>query len=83
MSNCDDTRSSRVKPATNSGLFSPSIQEILEEIKDERQKQALSTEEFVSDTEEIDNKTVLVACKDEHSCMQLEECITSGPRKVF
>ncbi|XP_074344666.1 DNA repair endonuclease UVH1 isoform X1 [Apium graveolens] len=59
------------------------FREILEEIKDERQKQALSTEEFVSDGEEIDNGTVLVACKDEHSCMQLEECITKGPHKVM
>lgn len=57
--------------------------EILEEIKDERQKQALSTEEFANDTEVIDNGTVLVACKDEHSCMQLEECITKGPHKAL
>lgn len=73
-----------VKQATYSGLLPlpPFTQEILEEIKDEKQKQALSTE-FVSDTEEIDNRTVLVACKDEHSCMQLEECIAKGPRKVL
>lgn len=24
-----------------------------------------------------------MACKDERSCMQLEECITAGPKKVL
>lgn len=43
----------------------------------------MSTGEVVSDTEEIDNGTVLVACKDEHSCMQLEECIAKGPHKAM
>ncbi|KAL1830504.1 hypothetical protein ACET3Z_000155 [Daucus carota] len=55
--------------------------EILEEIKNDRLKQALSTEDSV--TEEIDEGTILVACKDDHSCVQLEECLTKGPRKVM
>lgn len=33
--------------------------------------------------EEDDSGIVLVACRDERSCMQLEECITNGPQKVF
>lgn len=59
------------------------IQEILEEIEEEREKQALPTEEFVFGDEVNDNGIVLVACKDEHSCKQLEECITNGPHKVL
>lgn len=30
-----------------------------------------------------DNGIVLVACKDEHSCMQLQDCIEKGSHKVF
>lgn len=33
--------------------------------------------------EEDNNGIVLVACKDERSCMQLEDCIIKGPHKVF
>lgn len=33
--------------------------------------------------EEDKNGIVLVACKDELSCMQLEDCIVKGPHKVF
>ncbi|XP_024030660.1 DNA repair endonuclease UVH1 isoform X2 [Morus notabilis] len=50
------------------------LREVLEEIEEERQKQGLS---------EDDCGIVLVACKDERSCMQLEECITAGPKKVM
>lgn len=50
------------------------LREVLEEIEEERQKQGLS---------EDDSGIVLVACKDERSCMQLEECITNGPKKVM
>jgi DNA excision repair protein ERCC-4 len=59
------------------------LQEILEEIEEERQKQALSREELLVEAEEDDSGVVLVACKDEHSCMQLEECILNSPKKVF
>lgn len=43
----------------------------------------MPTEEFVFADEVNDNGIVLVACKDEHPCMQLEECITNGPHKVM
>jgi len=33
--------------------------------------------------EDTNNGIVLVACKDEMSCLQLEECITGSPEKVF
>lgn len=58
------------------------LQEILEEIEEERQKQALSREEGLVEAEEDDSGIVLVVCKDELSCMQLEECILNGPQKV-
>ncbi|KAM7491153.1 hypothetical protein LguiA_034074 [Lonicera macranthoides] len=58
------------------------LREILEEIEEEKEKQASSREELV-EGEEDDNGIVLVVCKDEHSCMQLEECITNGPHKVM
>ncbi|XP_057511388.1 DNA repair endonuclease UVH1 isoform X1 [Actinidia eriantha] len=59
------------------------LREVLEEIAEEREKQALSRVEPVVDGEEDDSGIVLVACKDERSCMQLEDCITKGPHKVM
>ena len=56
------------------------MQEVLEEIEGERQKQR---EEFQVEGEENDSGIVLVACKDERSCMQLEECILNSTQKVF
>ncbi|KAL4326112.1 hypothetical protein GQ457_11G021810 [Hibiscus cannabinus] len=58
------------------------LREILEEIEEERQKQALSGEALL-DVEEDNNGIILVACKDECSCMQLEDCITNGSQKVM
>lgn len=58
------------------------LQEILEEIEEERQKQALPREDLV-ESEEVDSGIVVVACKDECSCMQLEDFIANGPQKVF
>ncbi|GJR11587.1 DNA repair endonuclease UVH1 [Tanacetum coccineum] len=55
-------------------LFALPKQEILEEIEAERQKQATSADECVTESFQDDNSIVLVACKDEHSCVQLEEC---------
>ncbi|XP_051119359.1 DNA repair endonuclease UVH1 isoform X2 [Andrographis paniculata] len=58
------------------------LREILKEMEDETKKQ-------VTDGEEIDggeckhNGFILVACKDEYSCMQLQDCITKGPQKVM
>ena len=40
-------------------------------------------EEVLAEGEDTNNGIVLVACKDERSCLQLEECITNGPKKVF
>ncbi|KAH9616103.1 hypothetical protein KSS87_003022 [Heliosperma pusillum] len=59
------------------------LRDILEEIQEERQKQALSSGELVNAISEEDNGIVLVVCKDEHSCMQLEDCIMNGPKKVM
>lgn len=43
----------------------------------------MSGEEQLVEGEEDDNGIVLVACKDERSCMQLENCIMNGPQKVL
>ncbi|PWA97638.1 restriction endonuclease, type II-like superfamily protein [Artemisia annua] len=59
------------------------LREILEEIEAEREKQATSVDECVTESFQDDNGIVLVACKDEHSCVQLEECIKSNPNKVM
>ncbi|XP_077237362.1 restriction endonuclease, type II-like superfamily protein [Tasmannia lanceolata] len=60
------------------------LREVLEEIEEERQKQALSNEgEHMVDNAGDDSGIVLVACKDERSCMQLEDCIMKGPQKVM
>lgn len=59
------------------------LREVLEEIEEEREKQAISNDECVVESAQDDNGIVLVACKDEHSCVQLEECITSSPNKVM
>ncbi|XP_021673160.2 DNA repair endonuclease UVH1 isoform X1 [Hevea brasiliensis] len=58
------------------------LREILEEIEEERQKQALSREDLV-ESEEVDSGIIVVACKDECSCMQLEDFITNGHQKVL
>lgn len=59
------------------------LREILEEIEEEREKRHLSMVEPVIEGEEDDNGIVLVACKDEFSCMQLEDCIIKGPHKAM
>ncbi|KAK6947501.1 ERCC4 domain [Dillenia turbinata] len=56
------------------------LHEVLEEIEEERQKQASLGEQFL---DEDDSGIVLVACKDERSCMQLEDFIANGPKKVM
>lgn len=72
----------------NVGYFRPnlnltiSLQEILEEVEEERQKQGMLREEVLAEGEDTDNGIVLVACKDERSCLQLEECITNNTKKV-
>ncbi|KAL6579018.1 DNA repair endonuclease uvh1 [Orobanche minor] len=58
------------------------LRDILVEIQAERQKQALVEEEVVVGEGDI-NGIILVACKDEHSCMQLQDCITKGQHEVM
>ena len=60
-----------------------SLQDVLEEIEEERQNQATSADEVYVAGEDNGNGIVLVACKDERSCLQLEECITNCSKKVF
>ncbi|XP_052118417.1 DNA repair endonuclease UVH1 isoform X2 [Arachis duranensis] len=59
------------------------LREILEEIEEERQKQGGLTEELLAEGKDTDNGIVLVACKDERSCLQIEECIFKSPQKVM
>ncbi|KAK9144875.1 hypothetical protein Sjap_004778 [Stephania japonica] len=60
------------------------LREILHEIEEERRKKALPAEggDEVLDVE-VENDTVLVACKDERSCMQLEDCLKKGAHQVM
>ncbi|PIN08691.1 Structure-specific endonuclease ERCC1-XPF, catalytic component XPF/ERCC4 [Handroanthus impetiginosus] len=59
------------------------LRDILVEIQEERQKQAVSGEELIAGCDEDLNGIILVACKDERSCMQLQDCITKGHHKVM
>ncbi|XP_042021263.1 DNA repair endonuclease UVH1-like isoform X2 [Salvia splendens] len=59
------------------------LQDILLEIQEERQKQEISGQESVVGNEDDENGNILVACKDEHSCIQLQDCITKGRHKVI
>ncbi|KAG5123263.1 hypothetical protein AAZX31_11G037600 [Glycine max] len=59
------------------------LRNVLEEVEEERQKQGMLREEVLAEGEDTNNGIVLVACKDERSCLQLEECITNGPKKVM
>ncbi|ONK80436.1 uncharacterized protein A4U43_C01F17700 [Asparagus officinalis] len=60
------------------------LRELLEEIEEERHKEVLSRQEQDM-VENVEDNTdiVLVACKDERSCLQLEDCISKGPHKVM
>ncbi|MED6157848.1 DNA repair endonuclease uvh1 [Stylosanthes scabra] len=59
------------------------LREILEEIEEERQKQGVSTEELLAEGKDTDNGIVLLACKDERSCLQIEEFIFKSPKQVM
>ncbi|KAK4262525.1 hypothetical protein QN277_028075 [Acacia crassicarpa] len=59
------------------------LREVLEEIEEERQKQGVSGEEALIEGEVTGNGIVLVVCKDERSCLQLEECTINSPKKVM
>ncbi|EYU28618.1 hypothetical protein MIMGU_mgv1a0230691mg, partial [Erythranthe guttata] len=54
------------------------LRDILVEIQKEGQKQSMAGQEEIHGDL---NGIVLVACKDEHSCMQLQDCITKGQHK--
>ncbi|KAL8480361.1 hypothetical protein ACS0TY_027052 [Phlomoides rotata] len=55
--------------------------DILKEIQEEREKQEMDGENSIGEGDP--NGIILVACKDEHSCMQLQDCITKGQHKVM
>ncbi|XP_073123303.1 DNA repair endonuclease UVH1 [Henckelia pumila] len=57
--------------------------EILIEVQEERQKQDMVGEELSVGGEEDHNGIILVACKDEHTCMQLQDLINKGQHKVM
>ncbi|XP_073027425.1 DNA repair endonuclease UVH1 [Primulina eburnea] len=59
------------------------LREILIEIQEETQKQATVGEELLVGGDEGQNGIVLVACKDEHTCMQLQDFINKGQHKVM
>ncbi|XP_027914930.1 DNA repair endonuclease UVH1 [Vigna unguiculata] len=59
------------------------LREVLEEVEEERQKAGMLRGEMFTEGEDTNNGIVLVACKDEMSCLQLEECITGSPEKVM
>ncbi|XP_044485744.1 DNA repair endonuclease UVH1 isoform X2 [Mangifera indica] len=59
------------------------LREVLQEIEEERQKQATSKEEVLHEDKESDHSIVLVVCKDERSCMQLEDFIMNDSQKVM
>ncbi|CAL9171140.1 unnamed protein product [Musa hybrid cultivar] len=60
------------------------LRELLEEIEEERRKgiQPKEGETVAEDAGDL-SEIVLVACKDEHSCMQLEDCISRSPQQVM
>ncbi|XP_078438167.1 restriction endonuclease, type II-like superfamily protein isoform X2 [Wolffia australiana] len=58
------------------------LRELLEEIEEERQKNVISEDHEINKGNH-DSGIVLVVCKDERSCMQLEEFIERGSKKVM
>ncbi|CAA6669778.1 unnamed protein product [Spirodela intermedia] len=57
------------------------LRELLEEIEEERQKNVFSGDAKLENSND-NSGIILVACKDERSCMQLEEFIEKGSQKV-
>ncbi|KZV32244.1 hypothetical protein F511_29423 [Dorcoceras hygrometricum] len=58
------------------------LREILTEIQEERQKQAMVREDSLGGGKDH-NGIILVACKDEHTCLQLQDFINNGQHKVM
>ncbi|KAG1354368.1 DNA repair endonuclease UVH1 [Cocos nucifera] len=60
------------------------LRELLEEIEEERRKETQSREgQLMVEDGRDDSNFVLVACKDERSCLQLEDCVFKGPNQVM
>ncbi|XP_010919791.1 DNA repair endonuclease UVH1 isoform X2 [Elaeis guineensis] len=60
------------------------LRELLEEIEEERRKETQSREgQLMVEDGNDNNNFVLIACKDERSCLQLEDCIFKGPNQVM
>lgn len=61
------------------------LREVLEEIEEERQKRTASEVDPQTSQDAWDDGggAVLVACKDERSCIQLQDCITKGTQKLM
>lgn len=58
------------------------MQELLEEIEEERRKGIQVTEQIMTEEYADSTDIVLVACKDERTCLQLEDCIFKGQQQV-
>ena len=60
------------------------MQEVLEEIRGEFEAMKTTRSEISNDMESWDEcmGTILIACKDERTCLQLQDCINKGPQKV-
>ncbi|KAI0520139.1 hypothetical protein KFK09_007610 [Dendrobium nobile] len=60
------------------------LRELLEEIEVERRKEdSLKDEQNFADNGGDNNDIVLVVCKDERSCLQLEDCIIKNSHQVM
>ncbi|KAH9299438.1 hypothetical protein KI387_031120, partial [Taxus chinensis] len=61
------------------------LREVLEEIEEERTKHKVSEGDLYASQDAWDDGggAVLVACKDERSCMQIQDCIYKGPQKLI
>lgn len=59
-----------------------SLQELLQELSEEQRKVDGENVQHVHEDESNESGIVLVACKDERSCLQLQECISKGPHQV-
>ncbi|XP_073002094.1 DNA repair endonuclease UVH1 isoform X2 [Typha latifolia] len=59
------------------------LRELLEEIEEEQRKESQLTGQPTVKDEGNNSDIILVACKDERSCLQLEDCILKGPRQVM
>lgn len=59
------------------------LRELLQELSEEQRKVDGENVQHVHEDESNESGIVLVACKDERSCLQLQECISKGPHQVM